>query len=201
MTDRPIIFSGPMVRALLAGTKTQTRRVLKPQPLTVGDQFGFRQGARNDELPYQPGNRLYVREAFRLRQDQDSKPPSQDWWKSGAWYHADDPTLEPSGCGGGAGKLRPSIHMPRWASRITLVVTDVKVERVQDISGDDCIAEGIWPREERKLGRSGEAIEAFRDLWDPINAKRGYGWDVNPWVAAISFTVHQGNIDSLERAA
>lgn len=152
MRDRPILFSGPMVRALLAGTKTQTRRAMKPQPLGEIDNLGDGEtiisldGMQGNawRCPYGvPGVRLWVRETFRLRADQDDVPPSQDWWKMGVmWYEADGPG-QPSGCGGGSGKLRPSIFMPRWASRITLEITDVRVERVQEISEGDAVAEGL----------------------------------------------------------
>lgn len=169
--DRPIIFGAESVRSILDGRKTQTRRVVKPQPRFThylqpmfgaspdGHVFGesglWREvgpdypdcGEDDRRCPFGAvGDRLWVREAFRLRADQDDRPPSEDWWKSGAWYQADG--SEPSGCGGGPGKLRSPIHMPRWASRITLEVTDVRVERLQEITEADAIAEGckavIW---------------------------------------------------------
>lgn len=97
---------------------------------------------------------------------------------------------------------RPSIHMPRWASRITLEVVSVRVERVQDISGEDAFAEGVpcsaWSHEDwigsdaiptSTLDRESYAIEEFAALWDSINAKRGFGWEANPWVWAVEFKV------------
>ena len=90
--------------------------------------------------------------------------------------------------------------MPRWASRLTLTVTDVRVQRVQDISEGDIAAEGIargfsgGPHGEEGL------YEDFADLWDSLNAPRGYGWDANPWVAAYTFTVQRQNIDQMEPA-
>ena len=93
-------------------------------------------------------------------------------------YRADnDPQFE--GC-----RWKPSIHMPKWAARIWLEVTGVRVERVQDISEEDAIAEGI-PR--GAVQYCGHAIRLFRDLWDSINAKRGYPWEVNPWVWVVEF--------------
>lgn len=190
--ERPILFSGPMVRAILDGHKTQTRRTLDNWdwvPVTGG----FRPCATSRRYG-EPGDRLWVREAFRLRADQDDKPPRDDWWKSGAWYAA-DPDSEPSGCAGGAGKLRPGIFMPRWASRITLEVTHVRVQRLNEISDDDAKAEGAAHR----IAPGGDLHGAFahvpgeigyaahfRDLWERINGKRA-PWASNPWVWAITF--------------
>ncbi len=241
--ERPILFSGPMVRAIQAGTKTQTRRPLGVQPLEIllprsrdaralaritrvlnGRRAWFYLKSRNPNRGGacycrhgEIGDRLWVRESFRLRADQDHKPPSQDWWKSGAWYEADEPNgIVPSGCGGGAGKLRPSIFMPRVFSRILLELTDVRLERVQDINEADAKAEGIqydaeagrcpwspdWDEQRRRQqdrnashARAdplyyyghGTARHAFGDLWDSINLKRGFGWDVNPYVWCLTF--------------
>ncbi len=139
-----------------------------------------------------------MKENFRLRADQDHKPPSQDYWKSGAWYDADGISARPSGCAGGAGKLRSSIHMPRWASRITLEIIEVRAERLQRISSADCFAEGIDPEtdetylaaEHAQLGgvqiRGGSAERcAYASLWESINGKGS--WDANPWVWVVSF--------------
>lgn len=169
MTDRPIIFSGPMVLALLDGRKTQTLRLVT-SPLAKA----------------QPGDRLWVREAFRLRADQDHKPPSQDWWKSTASYAADG--AAPTGCGGGPGKLRPSIHMPRWVSRLTLVVIAVRLERLKDIKRADVIAEGDSNCVDDPL--------FFPAIWDTLH-KPGARWEDNPRVVVLTFTVHQQNIDRL----
>ena len=112
-------------------------------------------------------------------------------------------------------RWKPSIFMPRWASRLTLTVTDVRVQRLQEISTDDAKSEGI-PEFAEDAGRIGlpavsgidgcewdnrSSVENFRLLWDSLNAKRGYGWDANPWVSAYTFTVHRQNIDQMERAA
>lgn len=211
--ERPILFSSGMVKAILAGTKSQTRRVVKPQapadfhalaPKTPGsDEWAFsnltgEEVAKNYagkwllvRCPYgAPGDLLWVKENFRLRADQDDKRPSDDWWKSGAWYAADGPASMPSGCAGGAGKLRPSIFMPRWASRITLRITDVRVERVQDISCADAIAEGIAPAATSATidCDTPDPRRAYASLWDGINAKReGYAWESNPFVWCVHF--------------
>jgi hypothetical protein len=203
MRERPVLFSAPMVLALLAGRKTQTRRVVKPQPrsgwlgyMMMHSKPGvallngpdYPDGAE-DEVPCPygvPGDRLWVKESFRLRADQDHKPPRDDYWKSGAWYEATGNGETPSGCGGGIGRLRSSIHMPRWASRITLEITEVRVQRLQDISEEDAKAEGVDP-----LGMmfGGEPYresyrQGFEVAWASINGAGS--WDANPWVWAIS---------------
>lgn len=172
MTDRPILFSAAMILALLDGTKTQTRRVLK------------RSGATNLRLLYAPGDRLWVREAF-----------TRDGLVSGCAYRATD--IVPAHIG----KVRwiPSIHMPRNFSRLTLIVESVKVERLQDISEEDAIAEGCTGF----VGRSPRyahvpPTQEFRDLWNSVHGPGS--WDANPWVAAISFSVIRENIDVIHNA-
>jgi len=209
MADRPIIFSGPMVRALLEGRKTQTRRVLKPQPEVHPDGCwswkarngafcgasgtrisGFAESARF-HCRIQPGDRLWVREAFsydRLDVDRDGTLPP--------WYWADgNPEY------GDWSKPKPSIHMPRWASRLTLIVTDVRVQRLQDISEADAMAEGAEPILLPSDGGSAPHVEGVRQIWDSLNAKRGFGWDDNPWIVALTFDVIKANIDTLKEAA
>lgn len=212
MADRPILFSGPMIRALLDGRKTQTRRVLTklrrfgtvrefgPSD-TVGYDWHFRDkdarwhDLRHPELlarlPYAVGDRLWVREKWSA----DSRYAGLPVRDVGGpiWYWADgeppcDVTLP-----------FPSIFMPRWASRLTLEVTDVLVQRLQEISEADARAEGAgdYLHPESPHGWR----EAFAGLWDSLNADRGYGWDTNPWVAALSFSVVKENIDSLSREA
>ena len=211
MADRPIIFSAPMVQALLAGRKSQTRRVLKPQPndrntggAALTDQgWAWLNGWDGSiigraSVPYAPGDRLYVREAA--------------CWVSGwGWrYRADNDDLTEKREAGEGGRWRPSIHMPRWASRLTLTVTDVRVQRLQDISEADAIAEGI----QRLIGSKGPnyftreisgkwsgsfnaptAAEVYSDLWNSLHGPDA--WDANPWVVALTFTVQCGNIDQI----
>jgi hypothetical protein len=197
MTDRPIIMSAPMVRAILReiearGTgKTMTRRLLS-SPLA------------KCEL----GDRLWIKENFRLCRDQDSKPPRDDWWKSGAWYFADDPQLEPSGCMGGAGKLRPSIFMPRWASRLTVSVTAMRMERLQQITKEDAIAEGLLSKNDGYitglLGNtewSKSPVSAFRYIWNSLHRKPGTRWGDNPEVVVLGFRPVLANIDRSEASA
>lgn len=97
-------------------------------------------------------------------------------------------------------RLRPSIFMPRWASRLTLTVTDVRVQRLQDITLGDICAEGLANSiyDFRPVQRG---FDAWIELWDSMNAARGFGWDKNPWVAAYTFTVHRCNIDDMDAAA
>lgn len=205
--ERPILFSAPMVRAILDGRKTQTRRVVKDRVKNGGQWFTRTPSDfANDEMlatykcPYgQPGDQLWVREAFRLDADFDHMSPAEAGAHcrdhdhgAGALYEATESTDD------GWGKLRPSIHMPRWASRITLEVTDVRVERLQEISETDAYAEGVTIPTHYQFGGTAcmtreqvnlrnEARVTFEDLWDSLNAKRGYGWDVNPWVWVVTF--------------
>lgn len=192
--ERPILFAGEMMRAIVDGRKTQTRRVLRRQPQVEVFPFLGRDNKPTGEFafadhprviskhitcPYgKPGDRLWVRETWTWGTGPvDDAPPSadnsaiiyrEDWERD-----AERPEL--------SGLWKPSIHMHRWASRITLEVTDVRVERVQDIGYDEAIAEGI------PTPRDGCPIEEFSYLWDSINAGRGYGWEANPWVWVISF--------------
>ena len=194
MKERPILFGAPMVRAILSGTKTQTRRAVKPQP-THFNPVGVPRRARPDapssdviRCPYgQPGDRLWVRETF-----------CDDWHmdRGVVEYRADgelDSDMFDAGC-----TWRPSIHMPRWASRITLEVTDVRVERLQEISEADAIAEGVHPDDAclpdddtSAFSRIGPVCNAsfpvarYAALWESIN---GIGaWEKNPLVWVIEF--------------
>ena len=215
MKERPILFSAPMVRAILEGRKTQTRRVIKGLGSKLGDEYCTE--LRNGEIvetatlcPYgTAGDYLWVRETWRLASVNASILDAQFWtvqFKNFAALPHPQPkrelfaplaakdTFTPGRTGIEFGKWRPSIFLPRWASRITIEVMSVRVERVQDISERDAIAEGIDEWEE--MFRCGpdnnpcwtrDAVAAYRWLWDSINAKRGYGWDVNPWVWVIEF--------------
>lgn len=220
MAERPILFSGEMVRAILAGRKTQTRRVVKSQPPEgvgrifvdrfaplVVDRYGLESpgpehfGAYDDSgewgqrSPYgQPGDTLWVRETWTPL-DSDScipihiRTPFLVPSETEVAYRADH--LDPSGDAGPL-EWRPSIHMPRWASRITLRVTDVRVERVQDITPQDIEAEGVSLSAPQAPGFPDYELN-WRTLWDAINGKReGCAWADNPWVWAVSFEVTNG---------
>lgn len=244
MTDRPIIFSAPMIRALLDGRKFQTRRVLKlgnRRPEYIGPRgctddpscWGWSDDERGDHWlvqrgngdagrlewsdwqgAYAPGDRLWVREAFRGDKGYDAYPP-REWSRWPVHYEADGNRDAREGMGAD-GRLRPSIHMPRWASRITLTVTDVRVQRLQEISEADAQVEGLrtvskdgrlfkwgisdrdglpgnddhgWHWQDWKLN----ARDAFHTLWNSLHGADA--WDRNPWVCALTFTVQRGNID------
>lgn len=216
---KPIIFSGPLVCAILEGRKTQTRRVLKPQPealdvrlsgVTDGRacftlcEAGGANFTRYVETGYRPGQIRYVREAFGMWPAENS-----DRLEDAVIYRADDDDWE---CR--MFDWRPSIHMPRWASRLTLEVMDVRVQRLQEISEEDAKAEGVeraagidgrwrdYACEHVNLGWQPSPKESFRTLWNDINAKRGFGWYANPWVVAVTFEPHQMNVDDfLKRRA
>jgi hypothetical protein len=211
MTEKPILFSGPMVRAILDGRKTMTRRVIKVQPpveaTSAGNYSSSREGVTNRwtwmsgnpkdcdtweplddfRLPYAPGDLLWVRETWAeaCELDEDDKPATD----MRTYYRADGEPfsryLDPDTDTWRDGlKWKPSILMPRWASRITLRVTAVKVERLQDISEEDAKAEGVetpilphWP--------SAPFKSAFRGIWLDLHGPGS--WEANPWVMAVSF--------------
>jgi hypothetical protein len=191
MAVKPILFSGPMVRALLEGRKTQTRRVLKEPPR------GF--PIPRLDTSFAPGDLLWVRETWghdgrdldEVRRGVESDGPFR-----GPYYATDADWFDNATI-----QRKPSIHMPRWASRLTLCVTNVRVQRVQYISGEDVEAEGVVIPDEHRgdlHSPSRWGPDHFRPLWDDLNEKRGYGWDANPWVVALTFTVHRCNVDFLE---
>lgn len=206
MGDRPTIFSAPMVRALLDGRKTQTRRVLNPQPkvpfkngqwyapFKKSRQFQF---IGRDHLihgycnvPYAPGDRLYVREAMH--------------WTDNLRFVADDAVVDFDRMPEGFTAARTHVSgmfMPRWASRLTLTVTKVRVQRLQEITEADAYAEGAmrWGADGPQGSIHYTVREDFARLWNSLHGAGG--WDANPWVCALTFTVRTGNIDSGEGVA
>lgn len=209
MTDRPIIFSGAMVRAWLAGRKGQTRRILKPQPQCARPTLVTR-GIRFAE-----GDRLWVRETWQTGMTDDG--PRIAFRADGhradidAWTGPDEgagPSFNYDACPGARwhdwlpdverndGPWRSPIHMPRWASRLTLLVSAVRVERLQDITEADAIAEGIepveggfWKRYEdgSGIGYVDCPIGSYASLWSQINGVAS--WCANPWVVVITASV------------
>jgi len=195
MKERPIIFDGESVRAILDGRKAQTRHVIrKPKRFENNDVYpmygagcfwwasdGFSTGVTL-YCPYgQPGDKLWVRETFALMEDgtfyaADTRLESKQW-PNGLWN---------------VDKWRSPIHMPRWVSRITLEITGVRVERVQNISNNDILAEGIEPDYEYQaedctiLSWHIPRLEFVR-RWDKLNAKRGFPWSSNCWVWVVEF--------------
>lgn len=242
MKERPVLFSGPMVRAILEGRKTQTRRVIKKIPCECGKFSPVEMSATTVEgwqtevhsnlwwcdccavepainCPYGvPGTKLWVRESFRLSDTyRDCACYEPCSCKNGVPIYAADFSNDPE-----MGPFKPSIHMPRWASRITLEVTGVRVERLQDISEEDAKAEGIerefahgrdigwknylWHGHFGEYGLGNSKSDAwphqystyenargcFSSLWHLINAGRGFGWDTNPWVWVVEFKRIEG---------
>lgn len=219
MKEHPILFTDEMVRAILDGRKTQTRRVVKVQPpdhryrlatcMSSTDRKieGLHHWVHvvgNDQrdvsqpyfrCPYVVGDRLWGREAHVIGGPYPESP--EIFYRATDSRRAqdvicDDYMLESI-------PWRPSIHMARRDSRITLEITDVRVERVQDISEEDAKAEGVESLGGKffrdYLSRSTESVdmthlnarESFKSLWDSINKKRGFGWDANPWAWATTF--------------
>lgn len=188
MKELPILFSGAMVRALLAGEKTQTRRILKgANHVSAGGVPLKFKGSHIEEVccPYGwIGDRLWVRETF-ARVDGQSQPWIETDYRA-TYKHGDrlGDTL------GFKKRWTPAIHMPRHASRITLEVTGVRVEHLQNISSDDAYAEGAaaWAAEVVKDGNKfSSAIAAYRALWGQINGPDS--WATNPWVWVVDFKV------------
>jgi hypothetical protein len=206
--ERPILFSAPMVRAVLAGTKSQTRRALKFQPYGVAEVasgnhlFDFRTGDLSDytdvidmrglllRCPHgQPGDRLWVRENGWERPERTPKMMREgaDTWVP-YYYDADGITPQEVADFKAWGlKRRPSIHMPRWASRLALDVTGVRLERLNSISDADCVAEGAPGGHGAITGYRYNATprEHYTHVWTTINGKES--WAANPWVWVIEF--------------
>ncbi len=232
MKERPILFGGDMVRAILDGRKTQTRRLATPQPDWINpDQHGNtvakigpRAGIARHLCPYgRPGDLLWVRETWQAihvatdcetglgedwRHSFDIPPAATDYWTI---VFAADPCHESSREERGF-PWRPAIHMPRWASRITLRITDVRIERLQDITAADAAAEGVQipvggstrrpmldisspyapchyltADQARTFAHDAWLRAHFASLWDSMYAKRGNGWAANPAVWVIGF--------------
>lgn len=205
MKERPIPFTDPMVRAILEGRKTMTRRVMKPQPEFFAHN-GILASADADKIhcPYgQPGDRLWVKETFEENLEDNDK---HILWETTAYKAGYQDSNGSWITGTPYIKWHSSRYMPRRLARIILEITDVRVERVQDISEEDAECEGAYFQEFGKLkycpmslvhpptGWSPKPyfvarsyLYGFYELWDSINAKRGYGWDANPWVWVIEF--------------
>lgn len=229
MADRPILFSGPMVRALLDGRKRQTRRVLRiPNGFRVenlaesepehysglpGDASSWGNNYADDggpltlwelgSLQFLVGDRLWVREGHYLTDTGDLEEAVciaddaavKEHLARIARIERAHPTIDLSR----HKRRRPGIHMPRWASRLTLTVTDVRVERLQDISPADAKAEGADALADNPFGSERDALPSYRwgfaALWASINGASS--WSVNPWVVALNFAVTTANIDTL----
>jgi hypothetical protein len=190
MKEMPILFKPEMVKAILEGTKTQTRRIIQPQPKDIvywntdgfGNKYNYVGRYENEttqtiSTKYSVGDILWVRETFGKDSDGYFFKVCDD----GKIFYDD-----------GSIKWKPSIHMPREAARLFLEVTSIKVEQLQDIGEADAIAEGLkhnCPSDCPPCGGTNctDYIVAYHNLWDKINAKRGYSWESNPWVWVIEF--------------
>ncbi|HHZ9054681.1 TPA: hypothetical protein ACWMH1_001576 [Pseudomonas aeruginosa] len=189
MKERPILFTGPMVRAILEGRKTVTRRVVSPQPDFLGSMvdpntpFKTLDAGLHARItcPYgEPGDRLWVREAWAADAQVDAIAPSDLSQGEPIWYPA-DLSVRQTGCSMiSKGRVRPSIHMPRWASRILLEITAVRVERLHDLSDPDVLAEGC-SHSEMQSGDS--LVSVLARLWQST----GGDWAANPWVWVVEF--------------
>lgn len=200
MKERPILFSGPMVRAILEGRKTMTRRVVKHNVVWLGTAEEWNSGKYHPDMPNwetfgpqrsnvlarlvgtfgdaylaslecphgKPGDRLWVRETWQTHCEMDAVKPSDLPVGTAIQY--------PATYDHWVSKKRPSIFLPRWASRVTLEITNVRVELLNQISRENRIAEGVT---------SGSAVE-FAEAWDKVNGKK-HPWESNPWVWVIEF--------------
>ncbi len=197
-----------MVRAILEGRKTQTRRVVTQKdalewlrPGMFTSEFVASKENGLSPLGY-AGDRLYVRETWAAPWDYDNSKPSEInisdglkvWFRAdGDWPRGDNETAARNGCG----RWRPSIHMPKTASRIWLEVVDIRVERIRDISERNAVAVGLYNTADHTfpMWTAGEGYKehfefprsAFIELWDSLNEKRGFGFETNPWVWAVAF--------------
>lgn len=215
MKARPILFSAVMVRELLSEGKTQTRRPLKDVPTWLPDSFATDPGVLAKCRYGAKGDVLWVREAYQVPALMDVQYRATPGPRHGHW----DPEFGP---------WKPSIHMPRWASRLTLLITEVRIERLQNISEEDAIAEGIeriWPESvgsdtgpnhftiELDTGgalgwhNAPTAVGVYQMLWEHINNPRYESrdantacWDANPWVWVVSFKVYRQNVDEFLQA-
>jgi hypothetical protein len=188
MAERPIIFSGPMVRAILDGRKTQTRRICKHKG-TLGLPPVMHAGEEAQWCPYGgPGDRLWIKETWwkspvvtdrMLREGADTWPEmvwdadctdaDREEWREWGW------------------KRHPSIFLRRDDARLTVIIERVRVERIQEITRDDAMAEGIVQTTGDHEYDNRTSTENFALLWDSLNAKRGFGWAANPWVWVVEF--------------
>lgn len=223
MKSRPVLFSAPMVRALLEARKTQTRRIIKPQPDYRLSHIGFECGSdraifaavhrhagpvtetseeRLVKCPYgKPGDLLWVRESGKI--DQDSKRIFIYSATPGVCHVKDLADNDDYHTAAHAYKSTPSIHMPRWASRLTLQLIDVRVERLQNITEEDAKAEGVWRCPVTGFFGSYQdspaqdtAVLSYRDLWESINGS--VSWVENPWAWVLEFKVHRCNVDAFQ---
>lgn len=203
MKAKPILMTGDVIRAIRDGNKTQMRRVCSLQCPRTASRRGamWTREQQLDRCPFgQPDDLLWVRETFKIGTPDDCAcyEPCGRCVVGNLMYCADF-----AGDGGEWGPWKPSIHMPRGASRLTLQLNQVRVERLQEISEQDVLREGIAPYKggwtNGVMGPFSHPMLAFSDLWDDINPKHPY--DSNPWVWAITFEPTWKNVDEVLREA
>lgn len=205
MKETGILFKPEMVRAILDGQKTQTRRVVKHIPI-LGDSLRWCAAAQKQEPGWvkivgdyrrfchygTPGSRLWVRETWAMPHGFYLAPASLNLMKEKGKIPVYRATDNPNSY-----SWRPSIHMPRWACRLVLEVTDVRVERVQDITEDDAKSEGVTIHLDAVVAgfvaEESPARMEFWSLWNSIHQKDGFNWDANPWVWVITFKILEDN--------
>lgn len=235
MNERPILFRPSLVRAILDGDKTQTRRVMKPQPAPMdidtfayawpGEEFrmdagpadwwlsSVPRGTDDDAAQMWPtwdkaitcpygaaGDRLWVREKVTLVRGHGERAdlygPEEATLRYADGETRRVPVPKEDRSFPWKRLTRPGIHMPRWACRVVLEVTKVRLQRLQTTKQPDAWAEGTWTEFAKECAQkgwafdpvtNGEPLRVFRESWDRINGERGFGWDVNPWVWAITF--------------
>jgi len=238
VNTRPISFTSHSIYRIQCNAKTQTRRVMYPQPKVPGpiearadktNSWAAEDGCQTWRCPYgMPGDRLYVREMWAMVEPYPSTVEKyelplawhvqksaalQQYWRKRIIYYADYPAKQPEECGRGASdnRWRSPVTMPRWASRLLLEVTDIGVERVQEISAEDAIAEGVETAEHERQQRGDLSFGplgwinygpprsynfetpqgAYASLWDSINGNKN-PWAANPWVWRVAFRVLEG---------
>lgn len=227
----PILMSPEMVLANLSGLKTETRRVIKDQPdLDSGIGGGVCDPHGLSDHPYcwrsgfdgsivrpfkkppthLPGDKLYVREAWRASRSLDDVAP-RDLTPNHIYMteadekvhlrQKDSPLVRTTinSFTGSLGKFRQGMHMPRWASRMYLEVKEVHIERLHQITPDGCRAEGHKQSSEdfSQEAHDSAAMDWYIDLWDSLNKERGFNWETNPWVSVTKYNVVMGNIDEV----
>lgn len=229
MTDLPMIFSAPMVRALIANRKTQTRRIfVPPAPFDVGDDIESQIATGEFKPKYAVGDLLWVRETFVIESTRsysewatdipsDGRPirtesaPDDGSWKLIPHYRATEPephiVSEAQDPDDDRTRWKSPIHMPRWASRLTLTVTDVRIERLNDINEEDAIAEGAYQRPDGLWTHCGDLAcggadsirHSFAMLWCDIHGNDSW-FKANPFVVALTFDIAHANIDTLPKS-
>lgn len=204
--EKPILFSTEMVRAILDGRKTQTRRIAKKIPVETHrveqldnnlfeahwggyapDMQAFLDGSTEIKSRYQPGDIFWVRKTWAQLKKPDGS--SRFVYKASDEYPFGEKYIVKF-------KWKPSIHMPKEAARLFLKVKNVRVERLQDITEDDAKAEGVqlnYGANDPRNCKWQNYRDAFKALWNDINKTRGYGWDINPWIWVIEFAVKEAD--------